>query len=147
MKKSVVFSIAIIYIVAIILVGFLGLKMRVYDEKIYVDSIICETDGYQAFEPGKEVDGCNGFISLIYSKDLKVTLVCSVKPDNATYRALDYLYDTTQSVFTLVKNKDGSATITFNDEGSAVVSVRSTDGKNTTLKIRIDAIEIQEVKI
>ena len=36
MKKSVIITIIVIYVLAIVVVGFIGLKMKVYDEQKYV---------------------------------------------------------------------------------------------------------------
>ena len=41
MKKSVVLLISLVYIISIVVVGILGLQMRVYDEVIYVTDINC----------------------------------------------------------------------------------------------------------
>lgn len=39
MKKSVIITIIVIYVLAIVVVGFIGLKMKVYDEQKYVEKI------------------------------------------------------------------------------------------------------------
>ena len=41
MKKSVILMICVVYIFAIVIVGFLGLAMKVYDENKYVKEIQC----------------------------------------------------------------------------------------------------------
>jgi DNA polymerase sigma len=136
MKKSVVLMIALIYILSIILVGFLGMKMKVYDQKVYVEEIVCLTEGYQKMEN----TNYDGYIGRVYQEGLKIELKCQVKPDDASFRDLDYLYDTTQNLYTLTKNADGTATIAFLDDvqTTAMITVRSTDGMNKMLVIRID---------
>ena len=47
MKKSVIITIIVIYVLAIVVVGFIGLKMKVYDEQKYVEKIECISDGYK----------------------------------------------------------------------------------------------------
>ena len=44
MKKSVIITIIVIYVLAIVVVGFIGLKMKVYDEQKYVEKIECISD-------------------------------------------------------------------------------------------------------
>ena len=39
MKKSVILTIAVVYIFAIVLVGFIGIRQRAYNENVYVDDI------------------------------------------------------------------------------------------------------------
>ena len=50
MKKSVVFAIAIIYLIAIIVVGFMGQALKVYNENIYVENIECISEDYKAYK-------------------------------------------------------------------------------------------------
>ena len=47
MKKSVIITIIVIYVLAIVVVGFIGLKMKVYDEQKYVEKIECISDGFK----------------------------------------------------------------------------------------------------
>ena len=64
MKKSVVFAIAVIYLIAIIVVGFLGQALKVYNENIYVERITCISDDYKPYKENSNEykDGYIGYI-------------------------------------------------------------------------------------
>ena len=47
MKKSSIIAVAIIYLVSIILIGFLGVRMKVYDEVLYVENIVWDYSEYE----------------------------------------------------------------------------------------------------
>ena len=40
MKKSSIIAVGIIYLVSIILVGFIGVRMKIYDPIVYVENIV-----------------------------------------------------------------------------------------------------------
>ena len=50
MKKSVILTIAVVYIFAIVLVGFIGIRQRAYNENVYVDDIVIISEGYKLYE-------------------------------------------------------------------------------------------------
>ena len=56
MKKSVIITIIVIYVLAIVVVGFIGLKMKVYDEQKYVEKIECISDGYKDYDQIQKQD-------------------------------------------------------------------------------------------
>ena len=94
MKKSVILTIAVIYILAIVVVGFMGIRMQVYEEKVYVDEIVMLTEGYKpytkdtALGESKLNEGIDGYITKSFKEGLKVELKCQVKPDNADNKNL-----------------------------------------------------------
>ena len=47
MKKTSIIAIALIYLVAIILVGFMGIKMKVYDPVIYAEKIVWNSSSFE----------------------------------------------------------------------------------------------------
>ena len=99
MKKSVIITIIVIYVLAIVVVGFIGLKMKVYDEQKYVEKIECISDGYKDYDPNTETGlakihaGYIGYIKKDYKSGLKVEIKCRITPDNATHKNLEYIYD------------------------------------------------------
>ena len=76
MKKSVIITIIVIYVLAIVVVGFIGLKMKVYDEQKYVEKIECISDGYKDYDPNTETGlakihaGYIGYIKKDYKSGL-----------------------------------------------------------------------------
>lgn len=80
MKKSVIITIIVIYVLAIVVVGFIGLKMKVYDEQKYVEKIECISDGYKDYDPNTETGlakihaGYIGYIKKDYKSGLKVEI-------------------------------------------------------------------------
>ena len=103
MKKSVILTISIIYILAIVVVGFLGIALKVYNEKVYVEKIICITEGYETVENDEH---CDGIITV--QQNQEVVIKCQVEPDNATNPNLrfDYDHDELGKLFELVENGD-----------------------------------------
>ena len=93
MKKSVIITIAIIYILAIVIVGFLGIALKIYDEHKYVESIKCITEGYQ----DGQIEGanCDGYIIVKYKNNTenKILLKCQAEPADATNTKLKLQVD------------------------------------------------------
>lgn len=137
MKKSVVLMIGIIYIAAVVLVGFLGLKMRVYDEKKYVTEIVCISEGYTKNEDS--TNDYDGYIRTKYVDGLKVEIKCQVLPDDADNKKVDYIYDETSQIFKVIKNEDGTATVEFLKKGTATITVKAADNVGVDLIIKIFA--------
>ena len=135
MKKSVILTISIIYILAIVVVGFLGIALKVYNEKVYVEKIICITDGYKEVE-NKEYDG-----KIEVKKNQEVVIKCQVEPDNATNPILRFDFDDSElgTLFTFVENGDGTWTIKMLDTGTVYIDIVPTDrSSNISLTIQIN---------
>lgn len=145
MKKSVILTIAVIYILAIVVVGFMGIRMQVYEEKVYVDEIVMLTEGYKpytkdtALGESKLNEGIDGYITKSFKEGLKVELKCQVKPDNADNKNLLFSCDASDD-YKLVMNSDGTATIEFYKGCVATVLIKSADGKgaNMTVEIKVN---------
>ncbi|MBQ2891451.1 MAG: hypothetical protein IJE45_01005 [Bacilli bacterium] len=133
MKKSVILTISIIYILAIVVVGFLGIALKVYNEKVYVEKIICITDGYVAVENDEY---CDGVITV--QKNQEVVIKCQVEPDNATNPNLRFDYDSDElgKKFEFVENGDGTCTIKMLDSGTTFIEIVPTD-RNSNISLRI----------
>ncbi len=142
MKKSVVLLLAAVYVFAIAVVGFVGLKLKVYDPVIYVEKIICESDGYVEYsEEDKIKKEHDGVINCKFSSDLVVEIKCKPNPDNATNKEFEYfvLGDTTK--YELTKKNDGTASVKFLEANSYTVIVTATDNQKATLKIKINVVD------
>ena len=151
MKKSVILVIGIIYIAAIITVGFIGIALKVYDEKKYVESIECKSDNYiEETDPDLKTKW-DGYIEIKYNKDAEnlVIIKCLANPSDATNKKLklfgveDKGYDLdnppedlTGKEFGYRDNGDGTWTIKLIKNTSQIITVVSTD-RNPSAKIRI----------
>lgn len=153
MKKSVVLTILIIYIIAIVVVGFIGIALKVYDEKKYVERIECINEEYVNEPVYDESDGSligDGYI-LIKKKDnpdLTIVIKCRALPADATNTTLKLQVnggydfdnppeDTTGYKFWYRDNGDGTWTIKLLVEKDQTITVVPTDRAGIKLKIRI----------
>lgn len=133
MKKSVILTICIIYIFAILIVGFLGQPMKVYGEKVYVDDIECVN---------KEFNKDTNSIQKIYQEGLVYNLKCIVKPENATEKKLDYIGEDSNKGYELVyKEEDNSVNIVFLNPTTATIIVKATDTQGIYIIIKITAVD------
>ena len=133
MKKSVIIAIFIIYILAIVTVGFVGIAAKAYEEVINVSEIVCLNENYKINTGTGDYD-----IQIDLPQGEKsITLICEARPTDASKKELDYYANKDQ--VTLIKNSDGSCTVNFDDDLAYVtITVKATDRpKGATLKIRI----------
>lgn len=149
MKKSVILTIIIIYIASIVIVGFIGMKLKVYNQIQYVENITCSSENFISFDSENlsagdkalKEDGYIGKISTQYVEGLKIQIKCAPVPLNATNAKLTY--DASSSdVYTLTIDKDGFGVIEFKKAGTADIIVKSTDTKGKEIKIRVIAIDL-----
>ena len=142
MKKSVIFAIVVIYILAIVVVGFLGRKLTVPNPPVDVVNIKCTSDDYVAYNPDIASDkewidrGYAGKIELNYEQNMRILLKCRIDPANATQQDVDYISGNTQNGV-VVKNEDGTAYLDILQKGTFDVTIRATDNKKTSIKIKI----------
>lgn len=143
MKKSVILTIAVIYIFAIVIVGFMGMKMNVYNEKVYVNEIVVLSQDYKPYtddtELGKNMleDGYSGYITRSdFTYGMKIEIKCDVKPDNADNKKLIYSC-AESSKYKLILNSDGTATIEFYEGTVVDLIIKSSDTVGESIKIRI----------
>ncbi len=146
MKKSVILLILVVYIASLCIVGFFGIKLRIYDEVVKVEKIECVTQSESIIKTEGNPDlaflfndGIEYYAGYFYSEGLSVTLAFSVYPDNATNKNIEFIADASTQ-YSLRDNGDNSITITFNQKASIVLIVRAEDSNNAQTKIRIDAV-------
>lgn len=142
MKKSVIFAIVVIYILAIVVVGFLGQKLTVYNPKIDVEKIECTSEGYVNYDPNNPKDikwieqHYVGKIELKYEQNMRILLKCRIYPANATEQNVEYICGNTQ-FGTITYNEDGTAYLDILKAGTFDVKIQSTDHKKVSIKIKI----------
>ena len=146
MKKSVILTIAVIYIFAIVLVGFIGIKQGAYNEKKYVDDIVIISDGYVKYDldSNEAKKGYEGYISTSFVEGLKIEIKCQVKPDNASNKNLIYICEES-SDYKLILNSDGTATIEFYHGDQIDLIIKSQDTVGFSKKIFIDVEDLSDI--
>ena len=117
MKKSVVILIAIIYISSIALVSFFGLRHKTFNEIVYVERVEILNENYSIDDNGEK------YITVRDSNQFQ--LEWRVYPDNATNKEVDFVYDTTNTKFTVDEN--GIVTCSTG-KGAITVQIVSKDG-------------------
>lgn len=95
MKKAVIILIGIIYILAIVVVSFFGLKIETFNETIYVDKVEFTNEGIKVAADGSKYI----VIDYLYEEDELTTyqLEWHVYPDDASRKNVEFLYDKTKS--------------------------------------------------
>lgn len=121
MKKSVVILIALIYVVAIALVSFLGQEFKVFDQIIPVDRIelLNSTSKYLPVlnEDTGEMEDVPYFVIGPNAEGKRVFQIeTHVYPDDASNKGVDYSYDTTNEFVTISE----SGLVEFSQGGTSV---------------------------
>lgn len=145
MKKSVILIIGLIYIVSVVIVGFIGLQMRVYNPHIYVEDIQCSVTNIEPIDIGEDLKkeyGCDYYyvISNI-TEDTTIEVKCRVIPENATNTDVSFFVDSKDSEYMTISQSNNIALVTFiyseeDDGGSYNLTIRSNDGINLKKVLR-----------
>lgn len=155
MKKTSIIAIAIVYLVAIILVGFFGIRMKVYDPVIYVEKIAWNASEYEnnkLFSVSKytlEEKENNGYLydaSIKYVsydevKNLALNFKFSCDPSNATNTKLTYSINTENDKVKIEVKGDNTVDVIFNMGTSVMLTAKSTDGKEASYTVNIDVVD------
>ncbi len=132
MKKSVVMMIGIIYVLSVALVSFFGLQYKIYNEKVYVERI-------EILNSDIKIDGDGGkYVTIRPNEngDRIYQLEWRVYPDNATNKAIDFIYDTQNTNVTV---DEATGVITFQKKGAIQIQIMATDGSGVSETIEIAA--------
>ena len=126
MKKSVIILIGVVYVIAVAMVSFFGLKTQVYEEKIYISSIEILNENVQTTSSGEKY-------MIINYDDGPIIIERKIYPENATKKVVEYNYDKTNEVAIV----DQMGVVTFSGPGAVTVYIMAKDGSGviTTLKI------------
>ena len=140
MKKSVVIVIALIYVAAIALVSFLGLNPKVYNQNVYVEGIVVDSD--HIIEKYRGEDAIYFLNEFKADGTRKIQLNCAVKPDNATNPKLNFALESGNTFATV----DETGLITITEPGTHVFPVFIVSAENPTIsqKITIWAVDTSQ---
>lgn len=143
MKKSVIFAIAVIYIISIVVVGLFGASIRGAPPTIYCDAIQI-VDPTNSILTETKVNGADYGFTIDYQENLSFSIQAKVKPTNCSFPAVDYFYNTDQNEYIIEQEDNNVATIKLTDEAEQGCWIegyaQSTDGKKLTVKFVIYAI-------
>lgn len=131
MKKSVIVLIAIIYVAAIGLVSFYGLKFKVFEEVIPVESVELLNTGLKTDSKGEPY--------VVISPDSQgrrqFQLEYRVHPDNATETKVRFEIESASGTATVSE----SGLVVFEKTDSAKVFIIASDGSNAQATLLIIA--------
>lgn len=131
MKKSVIILIGIIYVASIALVSFFGLKFKVFEQEIPVESIELLNEGLKYNEEW----GSYVVIRPDESGEWRYQIKWRVHPDDATNKTVSFSYDKQNDAVTI----DEQGLVTFSKPGMCEITLIPMDGSDTSVKITIIA--------
>ena len=138
MKKSVVIIIAIIFVLAIALVNFLGVNYKTFDEVVYVESIKITNEGIKTNSKGEK--------SVVFFLDENghgtFDIQCEITPDvedrDTIFSNIRISYDAVDGI--VVDNETGTVTFDLPDGVKAltiVVKLLPKDGSDCSDSLKI----------
>ena len=140
MKKSVIILIAIIYVASIALVSFFGLKFKVFEEVVPVESVKILDEN---LKPGNENFDYYTVRELDENGKGRYQIQYRVYPDNATNQEVDFILTPMNSGDSSVPATiDENGVVQFDRQGAVIVSViaRDATGEDAEVSIAIMAI-------
>lgn len=123
MKKSVILLIGVIYILAIVVVSFFGLKVETFNDTVYVEAVTITNED---IKPGFE----DKTVVIYFNNDdpenpTSYQINWRVTPDDASRKIVKFIIEEKkQSIATV--NEFG--TVIFKKKGTVIVYVTATDG-------------------
>ncbi len=156
MKKSSVIAIGLIFLASIVLVGFFGIRLKIFDPVVYVEKIEWNYSEFndeskfrvtlyseeEKLANNYEYDAELKYISYVPIEDLTFNFKCYGTPLNATNSKLTYKLNINNSKIVLNVKDDNTADITFNMMTSVNLIAKSSDGRDVTYTIKIDILEV-----
>ena len=123
MKKSVIIIIAIVFVISVALVNFLGVKHKVFDEIIYVSEISFDDENIKI----RESDGAKYIrLSPDENGDRKYQIRYIIGPDEATNKGVRY------AISSNCASVDENGLVTFTKKGDAIVTIMPDDDSDCT---------------
>ena len=122
MKKSVALVIAAVFFASIVIVGFFGMRVVSYNEKIYISEIRLTNPEIRASTDGSR------YMIFAYRDGLTIPFTFDVLPENATERNSVEVRIVSQSDEGVAEFISGNLIVY--KPGSFTVRAMSTDGRN-----------------
>lgn len=130
MKKSVFIVIAIVFVISVALVNFLGVKPKDFNVVVYVNSISFVDENIKVNEKGEKSIS----LSPDENGERKYQIQYLINPENASNKGVRFGYDSSNGLATI----DENGLVTFTKKGTIIVTITPADGSNCsdTLTIR-----------
>ncbi|MFA6860564.1 MAG: hypothetical protein WCR30_04175 [Clostridia bacterium] len=129
MKKSVALIVLAIYILSIVIVGFFGMKVSFFEERIYASQIVCINDELSVMPDGRKT------IVMYFTPDEngehKYQLAWRVLPDIATNKEVKFYYTDTGKF-----SVSDKGVVTFFINTTATIQIVAQDGSNKKEEIQ-----------
>lgn len=133
MKKSVIVLIGVIYVMAIAVVSFFGLKIDTLNEVIYVENIECTNEELKVASDGTK------YISIKYIEDEEnpptVQLQWHVYPNEASRKGVEFIYDESRNIAEV----SSFGSVVFHRKGTVTIYITATDGSGKSEVIKVIA--------
>ena len=133
MKKSVIVLIGVIYVIAIAVVSFFGLKIDTLNEVIYVENIECTNEDLKVASDGTQ------YISIKYIEDQEnpttIQLQWHVYPDEASRKGVEFIYDESRNIAEV----SPFGTVVFKRKGAVTIYITATDGSSISEVVKVIA--------
>ena len=135
MKKAVVILIAVIFIVAIALVNFFGVRYMSFDPVVYAQSIeILNTGLKEVQEEGETIKGA--ILMKDSNGERKYQILYKLSPDGVSKPGVNFNFDDQKDFVSITE--DGL--VTFSRPGDATITITPKDGSLCQAKIKITFI-------
>lgn len=156
MKKSSILAVLLIFLTAVIVVGFFGGRLEVFDPVTYVEKISWNSTEYEQntkfrvtkyTEEEKKVNNIKHDAELRYGtfgevKDLTLNFKFQVEPSNSTNDKLSYYINAQNVQVTMNVKDDNTVDVIFNEGTVIDLVAKSTDGREKSYIVKINIIKI-----
>lgn len=123
MKKSVALMVFAIYILSIVFVGFFGMKISFFEERVYASQVVCVNDDIVVQPDGRKL------LVFTFNPDetgmMRYQLAWRVLPDTTTNKEIKFNY-TSNGKFSV----DEKGVVTFTTNTTATIFIVAQDGSN-----------------
>ena len=138
MKKSVIFLIAIIYLVSIVIVTFFGMQIAIDQFKVYMTRIEI-TNEYKMIDDEKYIiikfDTVQGYTSIFI--DYETAPDNASNPEKISFRISGNEYVDSEGNVTIYATVTDNGEVTFTRPGQVVVTVSTEDGSRLSDSVNI----------
>ena len=150
MKKSVLIIILVIYVASIMFIGFFGMEIALFDEKLYVEQIIVTNETCEQYSVhDSESEGIT-YITFFYDNSYEgdwqsgynpntVILGYRVVPEDATNRSVSFSYDENYDGGNPYGEVTENGIVRFKRWGSITVTITALDGSSTKTRVTVVA--------
>lgn len=142
MKKPVIILVAIIYVISVVIVGFIGIQTRVFNPVVFVTDIQLNFDENLA-KIDSTAEGVDYAYKIFASEEVTFSVTANVLPNNATNKQCIFEKRDELTSYTFETQFNGEFTITsfkcspveYGGVYSLRMKVKPTDGNKSLYKV------------